>query len=368
VRFAKKCAFGRNSCAAVLFMSLAGQALGFGKSPAIVRVMTRNMDAGTDFNLVLAAQDATSFAQAAAATMAEVEAASIPFRVARLADEMEAQQPDIVGLQEVTLWRTGPLSTQPTGASTVLFDQLDLLLAELGKRQLHYGVIAVGTLTDIEVPVPLRNLNLRLTDRDAILARIDLPQSTLDVYNVQTHRYQVALPLGGLNPLLMGNFVYRGFISAEMNVGGTAIRFVNTHLESLVAGVPLLTAAQLAEAAELLASIGESTTPVVLLGDFNANAEPGIDDSGTVELVRSAGFTDVWKALNPTDPGYTWPLFGEDQESGKPTQPYERIDLIFARGLTPLSVNRLSYGGFWGQCASDHVGVAATLQISGAPN
>jgi endonuclease/exonuclease/phosphatase (EEP) superfamily protein YafD len=67
--------------------------------------------------------------------------------------------------------------------------------------------------------------------------------------------------------------------------------------------------------------------------------------------------------LHPNDPGYTWPLFGEDQFQNKVQGPYERIDLIFSRGLSPVSVRRLSYGAFWGPCASDHTGVIATLQF-----
>ena len=344
-----------------MVMMLAGS-LCFAKDPVSLKVMTRNMDAGTDFNLVLLASDASSFAQAATATLAEAQAANIPGRAARLAEEIATQMPDIVGLQEATLWRTGPLSAQPSGASTVLFDQLELLRSELAKRHLSYGLIAINTLTDVEVPVPANNLNLRLTDRDVVLARNDYNQSRLDIYNVQTHRYQVSLPLGAANPLLAGNYVYQGFISAVVNVGGTVIQLFDTHLESPVAGQPLITIAQLSETAELLASAGTGDTPVVLLGDFNANAEPGIDDTGTVGLVRAAGFTDVWKALNPGDPGFTWPLYGEDQEAGKAVQPYERIDLIFARGLAPVSVERISYGSFWGAYASDHVGLVATLR------
>jgi endonuclease/exonuclease/phosphatase family metal-dependent hydrolase len=68
--------------------------------------------------------------------------------------------------------------------------------------------------------------------------------------------------------------------------------------------------------------------------------------------------------VNPNEPGYTWPLFGEDLSSGQPLQPYERIDLIFTRGLLPVSAQRLSVGGFGGAYASDHAGVIASLQFA----
>ena len=329
-------------------------------APASIKVMSRNMDAGTDLGFVLTATDAASLAQGLAATLAEVNAANIPARASHLADEIAAAQPDLIGLQEVTLWRTGPLSAQPAGASTVLYDQLDLLMTELAKRQLHYAVAAVNSLTDAEVPVPSANLNLRLTDRDAVLVRNDVNQSVLDVYNIQTHRYALSLPLGALLPALAGITVYEGYINATVNAQGNVFQFANTHLVSLY-GNSLLTLAQLGQAGELLKAL-VAAGPVVLVGDFNANADPGPDDSGTPELIDAAGFTDVWKALYPNDPGYTWPLYGEDQSARESVRPDERIDLIFARGLTPVSEQQTGTGFFTGLFSSDHVGLVATLQ------
>jgi endonuclease/exonuclease/phosphatase family metal-dependent hydrolase len=351
----------------LLGLALVGASRSFGAPPTTLKVMTRNMDSGTDLNLILAANDAASFAQAISATLVEVQAANIPARAARLADEISAQQPDLIGLQEVSLWRTGPLSTVPTGANTILYDQLGLLMTELARRQLSYGVIAVNSLTDVEAPVTLQNLNLRLTDRDVFLARNDVSQPVLDIYNIQMRRYQVALPISLVSPFLSGLSVFQGYIEADVNFRGQVFRFANTHLLSLIPGVSLITSGQLSEAKELLGTLNDPGMPVVLLGDFNANAAPGPDDSGTVEMVEGAGFSDVWKAVNPNDPGYTWPLYGEDQSSGKPVVPYERIDLIFSRGLTPVSAERLSIGGFGGAYASDHAGVVATLAFSNQP-
>ena len=324
----------------------------------VFKVMTRNMDAGTDLNLVFAATDQASLLQAIADTMAEVEASGIPDRAARLADEIAAQKPDLIGLQEVTLWRTGPLSFEPAGASDVLYDQLALLLSELGKRNLKYSLVVAQTLADIEAPVPARNLNLRLADRDAILARSDLKQSELDLFNIQTHRFQVSLTV----PLLGGITIPRSFESVDCKIRGKVFRFVNTHLETTIPGVPQTVLLQHAEAQEILDSLpGE--VPAILLGDFNANAEPGPEHTGTVEQILAAGFLDVWSALNPGDPGYTWPLFGEDQLRGAGVVPNERIDLIFTRDLTPVSVRRLGFGFIGGQYASDHAGVVAEIQV-----
>ena len=101
---------------------------------------------------------------------------------------------------------------------------LDLLTSEPAKRQLHYGVVAVNTSTDVEVPAPPANLNLRLADRDACWPDRLQSVTLLTYINVQTTGCQVALPLGAGNPLLAGNNVYQGFISAQANAGGTVMR------------------------------------------------------------------------------------------------------------------------------------------------
>lgn len=198
-----------------------------------------------------------------------------------------------------------------------------------------------------------------MTDRDAILVRSDLKQSDFDVFNIQTRRFQTLLPL----PVLGGLVVLRSAESADVNMGGNVFRFVTTHLEGPIPGVPQTVLIQLAQTQEILDALKTTDAPVVLLGDFNANAEAGADHTGAVELLATGGFNDVWHALHPDDPGYTWPLFLEDQGRGYPITYQERIDLIFARGLTPVSIQRLSIGGFWGAMASDHAGVAATLEI-----
>src|SRR5262249_37237451 len=157
----------------------------------------------------------------------------------------------------------------------------------LDKRNLHYGIAAIQNLIDAEAPVPTENVDLRYTDRDVMLARIDLPQSQFDVQNAQTRRYQAQLSftstLGQLS-------VPRGWMSADIVAGGAKLRFVTTHMESTVAGVPEAEKAQLAQADELLAAISGATGAVVLAGDFNANAEPGPEHTGTVQKILNAGF------------------------------------------------------------------------------
>jgi endonuclease/exonuclease/phosphatase family metal-dependent hydrolase len=339
---------------------------GFGadSTPTTVTVMTRNVDAGTDLGYVLAATDETSFAQGMAATLAELRASKFKQRAALLAAEIGATMPDLIALQEVTLWRTGPIMQPP--ATNILYDQLDQILAELGKLNLHYGVIAVQSELDAETPAPLAGIDLRTTDRDVILARLDLPQSQFDLFNAQTHRYKSVLTIG--SPILGQLAVPCGWMAVDVVANGSKFRFVNTHLQTPITGMSQAEQVQRAQADELLVNLLFAGMPVVLAGDFNSNAELGPEHTGTAQRIVNAGYVDSWKSAHPGDPGYTWPLFGEDQNSG-PTVATERIDLIFAGGLlqrwfgnTPAIVTA-DRTGTTSPFASDHAGLVVKLRL-----
>ena len=327
-----------------------------------ITIMSRNMDAGTDFNYILGAVDESSFIQGVAATLDEIKASGIPQRADRLAEEIAATTPDLIGLQEVTLWRTGPLGA---AATDILYDQLDLLLAALAKRNLHYGIVAIQAVVDTEAPVPTAGLTLRLTDRDVILARLDLRQSEFDLTNAQTHRFRAAFVLG--NPVLGQLTLPCGWLSVDITLRGARFRFVNTHLESPVPGVPEAAEVQVAQAQELIASVADADVPVIIVGDLNANAEPGIDHFDTTKKLVEAGFADAWPVVHPGEAGYTWPLFGEDQDTG-PATPSKRIDLIYTRGTKPhffttgLEVLSAERTGMQAP-ASDHAGLVVKLVL-----
>jgi endonuclease/exonuclease/phosphatase family metal-dependent hydrolase len=288
-----------------------------------------------------------------AATYAEINASNIPRRAGRLADEIAAEQPDLIGLQEVTLWRTGPLNNAV--ASNVLYDQLQLLLDELANRNLHYSLVAAQNLIDAQAPDFADGINLRITDRNAVLVRSDLPPGHLDVLNVQAQRYVAAL---NVTNAVLGTIANpRGFITAEIKVRGTRFKFVTTHLESLSPD-PASRAVQEAQASELVAAFSSATEPVIVAGDFNANADLGPDHTATTVTLLAAGFVDAWRTAHPSELGSTWPLFLEDQFAGTPVTPFERIDLIFGRGTQILDAEQTGLTPIY---ASDHVGVVATL-------
>jgi endonuclease/exonuclease/phosphatase family metal-dependent hydrolase len=316
----------------------------------VVKVMTRNMDAGTDMGYMFYFINQGDYVTGTALTMQELNASRIPERAVRLADEIAEEQPYLVSLQEVTLWRTG---ASVEDANEVLYDQLRLLQDALAARHQHYAVVAVQDLTDLAMPMSATSA-LRFTDRDAILARTDLRHSEFDLSNAQTHRYENSyVPFPGL-PVL------RGWMSVDAKVRGKSFRYVNTHLESTSIYDPRPALIQVAQAGELIQALRASRLPVIIGGDFNSNAEPGPEQTDTVADILKAGFIDTWDVEHRHMPGYTWPLFPEDSVSGE-AMLSERIDLIFSRGLEVQRVHRI--GEVPNPYASDHLGVVATLEL-----
>src|SRR6476661_9295111 len=70
-----------------------------------VSVMTRNVFLGADLPPLAVAQPGADFEQKAGAMLAEVTAGDPNGRMKLIGDEIAKAKPDIVGLQEVSLWR-----------------------------------------------------------------------------------------------------------------------------------------------------------------------------------------------------------------------------------------------------------------------
>jgi hypothetical protein len=95
-----------------------------------VTVMTRNLYLGADLGPAITAPNLPQFLAATSAIWTHVQQVSFPERARVLADEIAHAKPDLVGLQEAAMWRTGPIG-DPAPATTVVYDYLALLLAEL---------------------------------------------------------------------------------------------------------------------------------------------------------------------------------------------------------------------------------------------
>ena len=326
-----------------------------------VTVMTRNLDAGSDFGYVLQAASDPSATQlqllmAITNTFQEMIASDIPRRAQRIAVEVQARQPYLIGLQEVTTLRTGAAGMP---ADQVVVDGLQSLLDALAARGLHYAPLAVQTNAVVDLPAFDATGNLitvGFTDSDAVLARTDLAVSELKILGVDMQHFNVVLPFtvaGQTIPFL------RGWISLDAKVRGRNYKFVTTHLETFSPDI------QAEQTSELLAGPLNSELPVVLAGDLNSDAnQPSWANGPAFEILVAAGFHDVWSALRRPNPGLTWPLFAEDPNG--PAIPRQRIDFVLTRGdsLKAKTIVRTglspSAKGVWG---SDHTGVFGVFAL-----
>src|SRR4051794_24172437 len=146
-------------------------------------VMTRNLYVGTGLDNTVKATTFSDFVAAVTQDWANVIATDFPTRARALADEIVDAQTDVVGLQEVALWREQTPSDLVTGATTgpnatqVVYDYLALLQDALAARGSPYVAVAVSTNADVEAPRATSATtftDVRLTDRDVILVRAPL--------------------------------------------------------------------------------------------------------------------------------------------------------------------------------------------------
>src|SRR5688500_4212924 len=266
--------------------------------PAGITVMTRNLYFGADFTPILQATNLPGLIGAASAVFATVQASRPADRLDAIAGEIARKQPDLVGLQEVTLWRSGP--TPPPGsppqlATTVEFDFLDLLLAALAQRGHPYVVVAITANFDAQVPAFVGGAPrmIRYSDFDVILARAD---AGLSFANHKTENFVTNAEI--LNPLTGPLTILRGYASVAVTRGSDTFRFVNTHLD------PLAPAVRLAQANEILNEPGNPTLPpvlpLVLVCDCNTAANGIVPDAtAAYDALIQAGLTDAWSEKHP---------------------------------------------------------------------
>lgn len=333
---------------------------------ADLTVMTRNLYLGADLGPLFVVTSPQELVATGTALFATVKQTDFPARARLLAAEIKEAEPTLIGLQEVSLWRTQTPSDGSTtpNAQTVVYDFLATLLDELSKLGLSYAAVATVTNFDGEVPImgDAGLVDLRLTDRDVILARNDLPSSKFSVANARSGNYTATLTIP--NPILGDVKVLRGWTSIDVTRKGIQARVVNTHLD---ASSPQI---QVAQGQELLAGPLNSTLPTILIGDNNSDAlgagTPGVTDTPTYKNFLAAGFVDAW----PSDRGKQDSVTCCQPETLQNAQSSltERIDIVLTRGtVTASDATRVGAdpqvrtpSGLW---PSDHAGLSATLRL-----
>jgi hypothetical protein len=321
-----------------------------------ITVMTRNMYVGADVDIVIGG-DPNQIPLLVAQAFQQMLQTNYPLRASLLADEIARTQPHLVGLQEVSLIRIQDpgdfLAGNPAPATTVVVDFLPILMAELEARGLDYRVVQTVQNTDVELPMvtsPAPTFaDVRLTDYDAILAREDVATA-----NTVAANFQAVLPV---NPFIS---IKRGYVAADARVNGRTYRFVNTHLES---ATELIRGPQ---ADELIATFAGETKPLIMVGDFNSDAETL---GPTYQKFGTAGYADAWLRRTGTEEQPLTCCHVADL-SNTTFVLDERLDIVFTRnmGLGPAFATVFGddpgekSAGLW---ASDHAGVA--VRFPGPP-
>jgi endonuclease/exonuclease/phosphatase family metal-dependent hydrolase len=326
-------------------------------------VMTRNLYLGTGLTEIVSAPDQATFIGAVTQAWANVVATDFPSRADALAEEVRRTRPDVIGLQEVTLWRDQTPADTVAGVTTpnatnVVFDFLALLQAELVERGVPYTAVSTSVNADVEAPrfnSAGGFTDVRLTDRDVILVRTPLAGKFSNPRDGH-YRAQLTLPSPG-GPVTFT----RGWTTIDYRHDArTRVRIFNTHLE---VEEPLPAAqVQVAQGVEALARIVLSPYPVIALGDFNSAADGST--TPTYKLLTTV-LTDTWTRVRPGDPGLTC-CEPELLDSVQPAR--TRIDLVLVSRhlsadraeLTGNSPFRAGPPPLW---ASDHFGVVARVVL-----
>jgi endonuclease/exonuclease/phosphatase family metal-dependent hydrolase len=373
------------ACFALAVAALLAPAIGTaakkGKNDPNITVMTRNLYLGADLGPAISAPDTCGAIDAGGQILNDVDASNFPARAKLLAKEIANANPDLVGLQEVALWRFQEVSDfSATPAEEVRYDFLALLQEELKARGAKYEVAVVQDEFDQELPADTDGSDAtneficgadedgRLTMRDAILVRkggkVKVSKPAMGHFE---NTYDVIL--GGLIPIS----VDRGWVSVDAKVAqtkktkGAKFHFVNAHFEAF--GDPLIRENQ---AREMFAEGGplQTSKQLIFLGDINSGGPKDKvgtgfttagDEGAYNALVNDFGMTNLGTRQTCCYPDVFDSIIGEyrfdhtvDHVMTKPK--LKQLD-AYVTGDDP------NVSGPGGIVSSDHGGVVSRLRL-----
>jgi hypothetical protein len=357
------------AAAVVLSIAVGVSATAATSKPQPVTVMSYNIFQGSELSHSLGAKTLAQLGPAVAADYENVIRSNIPARAQALAAEIQANDPVLVGLQEAVLWRTGPPGKGPVAipgtATHVSYDFVKLLVRALAARGAHYRAVAITNNLDIQATADFadgKKVDVRYTDRVAILAR-----SGVTISSPQDHNYQVHDTVSVLGAPIP---VPDGWASVDVKFGGRHFRFITTHLDGI--NDSRSNSIRAAEASEILSGPAKTTLPVIFTCDCNATPS-----TPTHHELVAGGFRDTWAKVHPHLAGLTCchrssPSDPETDVADPHSHQgiVERIDYIWSRSpFAILAINAVGLNPndrthtkprLW---PSDHLGLVAEFSL-----
>lgn len=361
-------------------------------------VMSRNLYLGADVGVAL--ELIPDMPAAAQFMWDQVKATDFSKRSALFVEEINRENPDVIGLQEATIWYCKPhfwsSKTEVFNFTEELLKALDgrYVIAEHNGMQAFnpgYSIGPIPFLTTVEDPDTFQPLfgsdkaACGFQIGDALLVKNDRAADVLAVGNTEYEAiYKVV-------PTLME--IRRGYTWADIRIGSTTTRFVTTHLESLFSENDIPIAAL--QAQQLIDDLSKTKAPVIVMGDFNSDprdprgsdapnpgGQPtanekcsvGATECNAYRLMRTAGFIDAGPdASDPT--AFTWgmnallsaPDSNRVEAARKMGNNFgftDRLDYIFFKNGVEVSTSRVI--GIQPPYASDHAGIVSELEITSA--
>jgi endonuclease/exonuclease/phosphatase family metal-dependent hydrolase len=343
---------------------------GFVHVPA--RVVTWNVYMGADLEPLFNASSEAEVPALTADYWSAVQATDFRDRAEAIAMAVAGATPDAIALQEVMLFRTqspGDATTDtPTAAQDTALDFLAILKDALNTDGLDYRVVAESDNFDIEVPMAVNGglVDLRITDRDVILARGDHELKAAASGPFQVNR---TVQVGQASFVLTRGWAYADLILSQSGNTFEQMRFATTRLES-----DAFPDVQTAQAEELLKRVwpaGSSSwgaLPTLLAGDLES--PPDSASTTGFQVLWDAGLRDAW-TLGPSEAGFTC-CHALTLDDDAPLS--RRVDYIFAASSntygTPVAptfntvrIVGADYAGHTaaGRWASTHAGLFASI-------
>ncbi|MGV9346933.1 endonuclease/exonuclease/phosphatase family protein [Streptomyces spiralis] len=321
-----------------------------------LQATTYNIYQGADLTPLLTAPTLQELVRRAGVAYGQMVATDFPSRARAIARLLRREHPEVIGLQEVAVWKKGPLN----GSLTTTYDFLDILLRALRAAGLRYHAAATDTTFSASLPISLTE-KASFTDRDVILVQDGLP-----VTNPQSHLYAAKLVV--TTPVGITFTIPRGWSAVDVSLahnrnadrtaGGQpdTVRVATTHLE------PSAPPIRNAQANELRAALAQSPYPVTAVGDFNS-----LPTEAPYVTFTSGGYDDAWRVVHGPGGGLT--AHQDPDLRNVPSKLSRRIDYVFyqpkrlsafAAEVIGNRVNERTPNGLW---PSDHAGVAVSLRL-----